>query len=325
MITIGELTSEDVQKYQPIFQACYELFQSVNGVYYKINIDGEEKILHRVENLFTIFELDENVVGYQMFTVDDNYQVADVAFDDYEMHPQGNRRVFQRREDGMTECLDFFERPNGPDNEGYNGMICYVQYNPTNDMRVMIMYQQNIYNNKTKIYEFHTRVPFQIKIEKHVLLRDKGVKLPFCSKTYIKRTFDYRDEPLFYTLATLKDYGVGATIGQDVVSLQGSNDITRYYRELFITKNYQAISLFPFCNQYKIEEIKEYLESLGFNTSIPKLLVDYHNNELPEIRTYQELSDLLKPIEETQDYTNGSPVVLKFTMDGEEIQDGEDN
>lgn len=325
MITIGELTSEDVQKYQPIFQACYELFQSVNGVYYKINIDGEEKILHRVENLFTIFELDENVVGYQMFTVDDNYQVADVAFDDYEMHPQGNRRVFQRREDGMTECLDFFERPNGPDNEGYNGMICYVQYNPTNDMRVMIMYQQNIYNNKTKIYEFHTRVPFQIKIEKHVLLRDKGVKLPFCSKTYIKRTFDYRDEPLFYTLATLKDYGVGATIGQDVVSLQGSNDITRYYRELFITKNYQAISLFPFCNQYKIEEIKEYLESLGFNTSIPKLLVDYHNDELPEIRTYQELSDLLKPIEETQDYTNGSPVVLKFTMDGEEIQDGEDN
>ena len=325
MITIGELTSEDVQKYQPIFQACYEIFQSVNGVYYKINIDGEEKILHRVENLFTIFELDENVVGYQMFTVDDNYQVADVAFDDYEMHPQGDRRVFQRREDGMTECLDFFERPNGPDNEGYNGMICYVQYNPTNDMRVMIMYQQNIYNNKTKIYEFHTRVPFQIKIEKHVLLRDKGVKLPFCSKTYIKRTFDYRDEPLFYTLATLKDYGVGATIGQDVVSLQGSNDITRYYRELFITKNYQAISLFPFCNQYKIEEIKEYLESLGFNTSIPKLLVDYHNNELPEIRTYQELSDLLKPIEETQDYTNGSPVVLKFTMDGEEIQDGEDN
>lgn len=325
MITIGELTSEDVQKYQPIFQACYELFQSVNGVYYKINIDGEEKILHRVENLFTIFELDENVVGYQMFTVDDNYQVADVAFDDYEMHPQGNRRVFQRREDGMTECLDFFERPNGPDNEGYNGMICYVQYNPTNDMRVMIMYQQNIYNNKTKIYEFHTRVPFQIKIEKHVLLRDKGVKLPFCSKTYIKRTFDYRDEPLFYTLATLKDYGVGATIGQDVVSLQGSNDITRYYRELFITKNYQAISLFPFCNQYKIEEIKEYLESLGFNTSIPKLLVDYHNDELPEIRTYQELSDLIKPIEETKDYTNGSPVVLKFTMDGEEIQDGEDN
>ena len=325
MITIGELTSEDVQKYQPIFQACYELFQSVNGVYYKINIDGEEKILHRVENLFTIFELDENVVGYQMFTVDDNYQVADVAFDDYEMHPQGERRVFQRREDGMTECLDFFERPNGPDNEGYNGMICYVQYNPTNDMRVMIMYQQNIYSNKARIYEFHTRVPFQIKIEKHVLLRDKGVKLPFCSKTYIKRTFDYRDEPLFYTLATLKDYGVGATIGQDVVSLQGSNDITRYYRELFITKNYQAISLFPFCNQYKIEEIKEYLESLGFNTSIPKLLVDYHNNELPEIRTYQELSDLLKPIEETQDYTNGSPVVLKFTMDGEEIQDGEDN
>ena len=325
MITIGELTSEDVQKYQPIFQACYELFQSVNGVYYKINIDGEEKILHRVENLFTIFELDENVVGYQMFTVDDNYQVADVAFDDYEMHPQGERRVFQRREDGMTECLDFFERPNGPDNEGYNGMICYVQYNPTNDMRVMIMYQQNIYSNKARIYEFHTRVPFQIKIEKHVLLRDKGVKLPFCSKTYIKRTFDYRDEPLFYTLATLKDYGVGATIGQDVVSLQGSNDITRYYRELFITKNYQAISLFPFCNQYKIEEIKEYLESLGFNTSIPKLLVDYHNDELPEIRTYQELSDLLKPIEETQDYTNGSPVVLKFTMDGEEIQDGEDN
>ena len=325
MITIGELTSEDVQKYQPIFQACYELFQSVNGVYYKINIDGEEKILHRVENLFTIFELDENVVGYQMFTVDDNYQIADVAFDDYEMHPQGDRRVFQRREDGMTECLDFFERPNGPDNEGYNGMICYVQYNPTNDMRVMIMYQQNIYSNKARIYEFHTRVPFQIKIEKHVLLRDKGVKLPFCSKTYIKRTFDYRDEPLFYTLATLKDYGVGATIGQDVVSLQGSNDITRYYRELFITKNYQAISLFPFCNQYKIEEIKEYLESLGFNTSIPKLLVDYHNNELPEIRTYQELSDLLKPIEETKDYTNGSPVVLKFTMDGEEIQDGEDN
>ncbi len=325
MITIGELTSEDVKKYQPIFQACYELFQSVNGVYYKININGEEKILHRVDNLFTIFELDGNVVGYQMFTIYDNYQVADVAFDDYEMHPQGNRRVFQRREDGLTECLDFFARPNGPDDEGYNGLISYVQYNPQKDMRTIIMYQQNINDNSKHIYEFHTRVPFQIKIEKHVLLRDKGIKLPFCSKTYIKRTFDYRDEPTYYTLATMKDFGVGATIGQDVVSMQGSYDITRYYREIFVTPNYHAISLFPFCSQYKIEEINEYLKSQGFNTSIPKLLMDYHNGEVPEVKQYQELADFMKDIEETKDYTDGSPVILKFTMDGEELHDGEDN
>ena len=325
MITIGELTSEDVQKYQPIFQACYELFHSVNGVYYKINIDDEEKILHRIENLFTIFDLEDKVVGYQMFTVDDNYQVADIAFDDYEMHPQGKRQVFQRREDNLTECLDFFERPNGPDDEGYNGLISYVQYNPNNDMRTIIMYQQNIYNNQNRIYEFHTRVPFQIKIEKHVLLRDKGIKLPFCSKTYIKRTFDYRDEPTYYTLATIKDYGVGATIGKDVVSLQGSYDITRYYRELFVSSNYHAISFFPFCSQYKIEEINAYLTSLGFNTSIPKLLIDYHNHELPEVKTYQELADLMKEVEETKDYTDGQPVVLKYTMDGEEVQDGENN
>ncbi len=325
MITIGELTYKDIKKYQPIFQACYDLFQNVDGVYYKISINEEEKILHRNENLFTIFELEENVVNYQMFAIDENYQVSDIAFDDYEMHTQNNRKVFQSRKDGMTECLDLFERPNGPDNDGYNGMICYVQYNPTNDMRVMIVYQQNIYNNKTKIYEYHTRVPFQIKIEKHVLARDKGIKLPFCSKTYIKRTFDYRDEPTYYKLATMKEFGIEAAISQNVVSLQGSINITRYYRELLISKNYQAISLFPFCNQYKIEDLNNYLESYGFKTSIPKLLMDYHNDELPEVKIYQELANLMKEVEETKDYTDGSPVVLKFTMDGEEIQDDENN
>ena len=102
-------------------------------------------------------------------------------------------------------------------------------------------------------------------------------------------------------------------------------EVWTYYPELFITKNYHAISLFPFCSQYKIEEINTYLESLGFNTSIPRILMDYHNHELPEVKKYQELADLMKEVEETKDYTDGQPVVLKYTMDGDEIQDGENN
>ncbi len=325
MITIGELNAEDVKKYEPVFQACYDLFHDVSGVYYKIEINGEEKILHRIENLFTIFELVDKTVSYEMFTVDDNYKLADVAFDDYEMHPVGGVNVFQRRDNGIAEVIQPIIRSNGPDNEGYNGMVSYVQYNKDNDMRVMIFYQHNFYSEQGKIYPFHTKVPFQIKIEKHVVLRDKGFKIPFCNQTYIKRTFDYRDEPSYYTWATIKDFGVGATLGQDVVSLQGSVDITRYYKELFITKDYQAITLFPFCSQYKIEDINAYLESKGFSTSLPQFLIDYYNGDLADVKVYQELASFMKEIEESKDYTDGSPVVLKFTMGDGVDSDGKDN
>ena len=48
MLTIGSLSNEDVKRLQPVFQACYDVFQSVDGIYYKVIIEGQEYILHRL-------------------------------------------------------------------------------------------------------------------------------------------------------------------------------------------------------------------------------------------------------------------------------------
>lgn len=315
MVSVCELTEEDIKKYKLVFQACYDLFNDVSGLYYKIKINGNERILHRMENLFTIFELENENLNYEMFAVDENYKVIVVGFDNYEMHRLGEDNVFQRRDNGVTEVIKPIVRTNGVDFEGYNGLIMYTQYNKNNDMRVIITYQHNFYNGQGKLFPFHTKVPFQITIEKHVALRGKGFKIPFCQKTYIKRTFDYEEEPQYYTWATMKDFGVVATLGKDVVSLQGTSDITRYYKELFVTKDYRAISLFPFCCQYKIDDINGYLKSKGFSTSIPQILIDDYNDDLHELHIYQELADYIKEIEENKDYSKASPVVLKLMVD----------
>ncbi len=324
MLTIGSLSNEDVKRLQPVFQACYDVFQSVDGIYYKVIIEGQEYILHRLADVFTLLRLEEdNIVNIEMFTVDENYQISAVAFEDYEMQVVDGKRVFQKRGGVINEFLDCFKREGEPDDEGYYGVVRYVQYNSQKDLRVYLWYQQNVEDENSRIYPYHLVEPFVIKIEKFGNLGGKKFVLPFSKQTFVKRTFDYRDEPLYYTLATMKDCGMAAVIGNNVVSLNETMAITRYYRELFLTSNYYAFTGFPFCPQYKLEEIYAKLRSMGFSLQVPKILIDEHNDDIPEVKIYKELAMYMKDFETSKEFIDGKPEVLKYRMNGENIDDGD--
>lgn len=287
------------------------------GTLYKINNEGTDKILH-VTNptyndvMYTIFDVkDDNSLRKVEFFVDENSRVADLFLDDYAMHPTNS--VFSDEmpylaggtsimpeESGVQKSLRFRTRENGPSLDGYTGQVSYVQYNPKNDMRVTLYYEQNVRENNNRIYSAHIMEPFQICIDKKVKFSDKWFTLPFTSQSYIKWRHNYHESALTFSLAVAKDYGTGAVLSKGALNVCGSESITRYYKNIFVTRGYHVFVGFPFCRQYKLEELNEFIEKYGFDSSVPDLLLDYHNGDDSIVRLCQEIYDSLSVLLEEQ-------------------------
>lgn len=317
MIDIQEISELDIPRYAPIFGCIYDLFQDYVGVYFKLVIDGEEKILQRRDDLFVIYTMsDDRQVGYEMFTVDEEYKVNSAGFDNFELHTVDGTRVIQDRNCNNLESLIFSKRSDGADNDGYDGIIGYVQYNQEKDVRLMIMYQQ-MFNRQDKIYSFHVKNPFQILIEERVAAKNRGSILPIKTTHYVRGEYDYRDNPTLYNIATIKDYGLSEFIEKGSFALQKSDSLVRYYKVLFTTQDKQAVTGFPFCRQYRFEDFQDFFDKYGFKSEIPEHLISIYNGENSELNYYQDIANFMKEIE----MTPPDEVVklnLKFEGNGED-------
>ncbi len=307
MITVKELNNDDIKHYHEAFQTCYDLFQDVSGIFYKVEIDGQEKILYHFENSFTLLTLEGDGVAYEVFSVDENNQLNAAGLDDYDLYWDNGHMVFKDLKTGNLGFLDCQKRQNGEDFDGYNGIISYVQYSAKSNLWSCILYQKNVQGKVERIYPYHIESPFLIRIEK------PGKRwYPFKAKSYIRTTFDYHEAPFLYKVATMKEYGTGALVGHEALSLQGSAKIARFYWILFSLPNYQAISLFPLGMQYKLEDLLKHLEELGFNSQVPQVLIDYHNGDLEDIKRYQAIANYIQVLENSEELSNG--VILKYVV-----------
>lgn len=299
MIDIQEISELDIPRYAPIFACIYELFQDYVGVYFKLVVDGQEKLLQRRDDLFAIYTMnDDKHVGYEMFTVDEEYKVNSAGFDDFELHTIDGVRVTQDRNCNNLESLVFMQRSDGVDNDGYDGIVGYVQYNQENDVRLMIMYQQ-MFNRLDKIYSFHVKTPFQILIEERVAAKNRGSILPVKKTHYVRGEYDYRDNPTLYNIVTIKDYGLSEFMEKGAFALQKSESVVRYYKVLHTTQNKQAITGFPFCRQYRFEDFQDFFDKYSFKSEIPEHLIAIYNGENSELNYYQEVANFMKEIEMT--------------------------
>lgn len=293
MISIRDFDEKDIKKYLVVFDCINDLYNDYGGMYYILDIDGKEKVLHRIDNIFTILSLScDGSIDYSVFTVNENYEIIDAGFDEFETHIVEDKLVVQKRETYFTECLSFSKRENGLDNDGYDGVIVYTQYDPKLDIRASITYQQMYNESRNRIYESHINVPFVYTLENN--MTNKKTSRQY---TYIKCEYSYDKTPYTFNIATIKDYGLIPFLKNGPISLQKNDKITRYYKVLAYSKQKYAITGFPFTRQYNPNEMKELFTSYGFNASIPSYLLDLYNGEYQEMNSFKEIASIIKRIE----------------------------
>lgn len=294
MYKLKELTEQDVVNHQLAIRCAYQVYEDVVGVFYLVEKDGKEYILHNCDNVFMLIEeYDDETVSYTMFGVDNNFELCDLGYKDFELHIMDDEYVFQDRKTGISSSIILRTRDNGEDIDGYNGFVRYTQFNPERKTRATITFQHMFYG-EGKISRYHIVKPFQFIFYDVKQKRNGEFKINFKDQ-FIGRTFNYHKEKMLYDIATIKDYGLSEFLEKGSYSLQKrERDVTRYYKILWVNDNQYAKTGFPFTRQYTLEDMKAKLDECGFSYEIPQIYIDIYNGNDSEMNDIKLLIDEIK-------------------------------
>ncbi len=189
------------------------------------------------------------------------------------------------------------------DSEGYDGCVFYVQYNPNNDTLCDIRYQQMYreVDGKPRIYSFHTKKKDIVAIDEQYSKygADKTGLIPHTSKYYTK--YEFKEEETGYTLTAIKDYGLIDVILNGAYNLQKTNQVVRYVKSSYVSKDGNYFDLWPLSKQLTPEELDEIIKSYGFDINIPDTYLDFYNDNIPVVREIRSLVEEMKELEHSQD------------------------
>jgi hypothetical protein len=161
----------------------------------------------------------------------------------------------------------------------------------------MLIYQQ-MYNSQGKVYGYHVgKLPFQILIEKGIGAKQRGSRVPVKTRRYMRGDYDVREHPYLYNMAVIKDFGLTEFMDKGAFALQKDNQIIRYYKMMYQTKEGYAVTVFPFGKQYKYEDFEEGFAKYGFYSKVPEFLIEIHNDENRDLNRYEAVALFMKEIE----------------------------
>ena len=286
MVTVNELRTIDIPIYREVFNTISDLFDTYAGTYYKLDVDGKEYILHRLDQYFTLLSKKDKGYDIKTFVVDEDYNISGLAIDDKFFYYLEGKLVSKDKNTGVLESISLVKRNDGTDYDGYNGYVQHVQYEAKSDIRIVQSFQ-HMYNPEERIYDMHLKNPLSIVIEEHASKTDK----------FIKCEYDIHDDPIGFNIATIKDYGLVEFMKKGSYSLQEKDTITRYYKVLKVLSNGGAVTLFPLCRQYNQDEIYSIIERYGFSRDVSELLLEVYNNDYSLLKLYQEVAKKLKEVE----------------------------
>lgn len=276
MIKVKEMSELEMHKYGVIFQCVFDLFNDFEGVYFKIEVNGQEKILQRKDNLCVLYTLeDEKTVSYEMFSLDEEYNVSQAVFDDYELTMYGDLFTVQERNSSIVQSLKLYKRTDGVDNDGYDGLIIFVQYDIKKKTRITLTYQQ-IFDKENSIYYYaKERMPLQVVIEYGVFVNDE----------------------VGYTLTAMNEYGLLNVLKNGSYNLLREDRTVRYVKSLFIDFKGNYRDAWPFANLLKAEEIESLIKKYNFNTRIPDFIISLYNGENKDVLLIQEIVEKVRLLE----------------------------
>lgn len=293
MYKLKELREEDVKRFKKSIMCAYQIYGDVVGVFYLVEKDGKEYLLHNEENVFMIISEEEKAISYTMFGVDENFKLSDLGYKDFELHIMDGEYVFQDRKAGISTSLVLKERDNGEDIDGYNGLVRFTQFNLEKMARATITFQHMHYG-AGKISPYHTKKPFQFIFYDVKQKRNGEIKIKFKDQ-FIGRTFDIHKEKKLFDIVAIKDCGLTEFLERGSYSLQKEEStITRYYKILYVNDNQYAQTGFPFTRQYTLEDMKAKLAECGFSYEIPQAYIDIYNGRDELMNEIKELIEVIK-------------------------------
>ena len=304
MVKILSLIAEDLIEYNQVFEVHKALYGDPSkGLFYKYIYNDEENILYRENNIFVVYSYSkDDYLCYQSFTIDDEYNINKLKIEDYMVDVSEENYLFTNLKTNLTHRIQIIKRNNDTDIDGYNAIIAHSQYSYETNTTSLTTYQYNISSvrNKNCIYSYHLKNPFQITLGKGIDMKHK--------KTYLIRKSHPDDT--FYNLIAIKDYGILEFLKRNSYTIQKESEIVRYYRMIGKTADNYAITLFPFCPQYKIEDLEELLVKNGHVTTIPEEIIEFYNEGIEAYQDYQEIAKCIKEIELEISKSNLKPIKL---------------
>lgn len=294
MYKLKELTDNDVLRHELSIRCAYQVYGDVVGSFYLLEKDGKESILHNEDNIFMIIDELDGKVSYTMFAVDDNFELSDLGYPEFEFHLLDKEYVFLDRETGKSYSIALNERTDGEDVDGYNGYVRFTQFNLDTRERATITFQ-HMYTEGKMVSPFHTKKPFQVIFQSNVKITKKGEFKSSSKKQFIAKTFSIYDDKLGYDIATIKDYGLSEFLEKCSYALQSNErNITRYYKILYVTDSLYAATGFPFTRQYTLEDMIAMLKERGFGYEIPQQYMDIYNGRDELLNEVKQLIEEIK-------------------------------
>ena len=294
MYKLKELTDNDVLRHELSIRCAYQVYGDVVGTFYLLEKDGKESILHNKDNIFMIIDELDGKVSYTMFAVDDNFELSDLGYPEFEFHLLDKEYVFLDRETGKSYSIALNERADGEDVDGYNGYVRFTQFNSDTRERATITFQ-HMFSQGRMVSPFHTKKPFQVIFQSNVKITKKGEFKSSSKKQFIAKTFSIYDDKLGYDIATIKDYGLSEFLEKGSYALQSNErNITRYYKILYVTDSLYAATGFPFTRQYTLEDMIAMLKERGFGYEIPQQYMDIYNGRDELLNEVKQLIEEIK-------------------------------
>ena len=293
MVKIIDISEDDLIKYKDIFTRAEMLFGWSSGDAKKVIVDEKEIIIFCYHPMYMFFSYDaNNNLEYKSCVANDNGKIISITIDNYQVNI-GDNSIYLIDESGRHQSLELICNKNMPDFEvSANGLLTYMQYDSKRDIRLVIRYDKNVYEDGGRIYSEYLREPFYLSIESKPKLRDKGFVFLGKKDSFYRLDFDVWNNKWQYDLATIGEYGVFTVLARDAISLHGGiKEFSRYYKQLFSVSDYFSVTSFPFGKQYKIEDIECIIESLNFNKKIPQFVGYVYNEKEKLKREFQVIID----------------------------------
>ena len=284
-ISLVQMTPEKEEEYAPIIQFLYqelEDYKEKTGKeedlkYLLCRVNDDERLVQFIDNMLVVYYRKgaKDQVYSRYLELDSEYHVVHASYETHELFNKDGNLFFRNYQTGLLEDFDYTK--NGfVDNFGYDGSAVYSQYDEANDRQLYLVYPI-VDRPDGMMYQFHLNKPLKYMFIDHAS-KVKKDKLAFHRmKGYARYEFDTYESYPYFTLATIREYGLVRTLMNGPVALQKTDSITRYCCMLGMDSNNTIHVSFAFGEQLTEEEMDEKLKTGGFLTTVPDYVIDTYN------------------------------------------------
>lgn len=284
-IKLLEMTPEKEDEYASIMPFLFQElddYEKVSGKeeplkYMLCQVNGEERLIQFIDKLIVIYyrKGKENVVYSRFIELGDDYSIVRSSYEKCEMFHSNGDLYFRNYQTHMLEDFDYAN--NGfVDHFGFDSSAVYSQYDEVNDRLLYLVYPL-VDRPDGRMYDFHLRKPVKYMFLDHASKVKKDQMSIQKMKSYARYDFNAYDQYPYFTLATIREYGLIKTLQHGPVELQKSDEITRFYRMGRIDHNNNIHISFAFSEQLTEEEMDAKIKQGGFLTSVPNYIIDTYN------------------------------------------------